>query len=174
MIFKETSLENAFLIEIEPREDSRGLFARTFCAEEFRNHAIEDTFVQCNISFNKEKGTLRGMHFQEDPCEEGKLVRCTKGCIYDVIIDLRKNSQTFGQHEAFELNEENRLALYIPKGFAHGFQTMDDNSEVFYQMTEYFSQNHSKGIRWDDPFFKINWPINKKIISEKYYYSSEM
>ena len=167
MIFHETRLKGAFIIEPERLEDDRGFFARTFCIEEFRKHGIEFRVVQCNISFNKKKGTLRGMHYQIAPYEEAKLVRCTRGAIYDVIIDLRPESPTFKQWIAVELTAENRRMLYVPKGFAHGFQTLEDNTEVFYQMSEFYHPEYARGVRWDDPAFGIEWPIKEIIVSAK-------
>jgi len=167
MIFRETKLKDAFLIELEKMEDERGFFARTFCQEEFKAHGLNPNLVQCSISFNKKKGTLRGMHYQVAPYQEAKLVRCTQGSVYDVIIDLCPDSLTFKKWVAVELTAENRRMLYIPKGFAHGFQTLEDNTEVFYQMSEFYSPESSKGIRWDDPAFNIHWPCNKRIISTR-------
>jgi len=165
MIFRETRLKGAFIIEPERLEDERGFFARTFCIEEFRKGGIEFRVVQCNISFNKKKGTLRGMHYQIAPYEEAKLVRCTMGAIYDVIIDLRPESPTFKQWIAVELTAENRLMLYVPKGFAHGFQTLENNTEVFYQMSESYHPECARGVRWEDPMFGIEWPILPPILS---------
>lgn len=167
MIFKETKLKGAYIIEIEPIDDERGFFARSWCKEEFKQRGLNCNLVQCNISFNKKSGTLRGMHYQIAPYEEDKLVRCTSGAIYDVIIDLRPKSETFKQWISIELTAENRKMLYVPKGFAHGFQTLEDNAEVFYQMSEFYHHGHATGIRWDDESFKIEWPIEEKIISDK-------
>ena len=167
MKFLETSLKGAYIIDIEPIEDNRGLFARSWCKREFEAHSLNSKIVQCNISFNTKKGILRGMHFQIKPFEEVKLVRCTSGAIFDVIIDLRADSPTFKGWFAVELNDKNRKMLYIPERFAHGFQTLKDNTEVFYQMSEYYSPDHSRGIRWNDPSFSIQWPEDKRIISKK-------
>jgi len=167
MEFMETRLKGAFIIEPERLEDERGFFARTFCLKEFEAHGLNPKMVQCNISYNKHKGTLRGMHYQAAPMAEAKLVRCTRGAIYDVIIDLRPDSPTYCQWLAEELNTENSKMIYIPEGFAHGFQTMEDDTEVFYQMSEFYSPEHARGVRWDDPVFGIEWPLNTKIISEK-------
>lgn len=167
MKFLETSLKDACIIDIEPIEDKRGLFARTWCKREFEAHSLNPEIVQCNISFNIKKGTLRGMHYQTKPFEEAKLVRCTHGAIFDVIIDLRADSPTFKNWFAVELTDKNRKMLYIPKRFAHGFQTLEDNTEVFYQMSEYYSPEHSRGIRWNDPSFSIQWPEDKRIISKR-------
>jgi dTDP-4-dehydrorhamnose 3,5-epimerase len=167
MIFSETTLKGAFLIEPERKEDHRGFFARTWCQKEFESQGLNSQLVQCSISFNKKKGTLRGMHFQVPPFEETKLVRCTKGEIFDVIIDLRTNSETFKKHFSVILNEENRLMLYIPEGFAHGFQTLTDNTEIFYQMSQFYSPEHSGGVRWNDPAFGIHWPQDDRIIIDR-------
>jgi len=167
MIFSETKLKGSFLIEPERKEDQRGFFARTWCQEEFENHALNPRLVQCSVSFNNKKGTLRGMHYQVSPFEETKLVRCTKGEIFDVIIDLRLDSQTFKKYFSVLLNEENRLMLYVPPGFAHGFQTMTDNAEVFYQMSQLYSPEHARGVRWNDPVFGIQWPDDKRIIIDR-------
>jgi dTDP-4-dehydrorhamnose 3,5-epimerase len=165
--FLETPLTGACIVEIEPIEDNRGLFARSWCKREFEAHNLNPEIVQCNISFNIKKGILRGMHYQIKPFEETKLVRCTRGAIFDVIIDLRADSPTFKDWFAIELTDKNRKILYIPKCFAHGFQTLKDNTEVYYQMSEYYSPEYSKGIRWDDPSFSIQWPENKRIISKR-------
>jgi len=167
MIFSETKLKGSFLIEPERKEDQRGFFARTWCQEEFEDHALNPKLVQCSVSFNNKKGTLRGMHYQVSPFEETKLVRCTKGEIFDVIIDLRPDSQTFKKYFSVLLNEENRLMLYVPPGFAHGFQTMTDNAEVFYQMSQLYSPEHARGVRWNDPVFGIQWPDDKRIIIDR-------
>ena len=167
MKFIETRLKGAFIIEPERLEDERGFFARTFCQKEFEAHGLNSKIVQCNISYNKRKGTLRGMHYQAAPMAEAKLVSCTRGAIYDVIIDLRPKSPTYCQWIADELNTENRKMIYILEGFAHGFQTLEDDTEVFYHMSEFYSPEHARGVRWDDPVFGIEWPLNTKIISEK-------
>jgi dTDP-4-dehydrorhamnose 3,5-epimerase len=167
MIFNKVQLSGVFLIELERIEDNRGFFARSWCKQEFGERGLRIEFVQCNISFNRKRGTLRGMHYQSAPSEEVKLVRCTKGSIYDVIIDLRRDSRTFLKWFSIELTEENRKMLYIPEGFAHGFLTLKDNTEVFYQMSEFYAPEHAKGVRWNDPAFKIKWPIDVKVISEK-------
>lgn len=167
MKFIETRLKGAFIIEPERLEDERGFFARIFCQKEFEAHGLNPRMVQCNISYNKHKGTLRGMHHQAVPMSEAKLVRCTRGAIYDVIIDLRPESPTYCQWLAEELNAENSKMIYIPEGFAHGFQTLEDDTEVFYQMSEFYSPEHARGVRWDDPVFGIEWPLDMKMISEK-------
>jgi dTDP-4-dehydrorhamnose 3,5-epimerase len=165
MIFKETKLKGAFVVEINPMEDERGFFARSFCVNEFEEHGLNPHVVQCNISFNEKKGTLRGMHYQVSPHEETKLVRCTMGAIYDVIIDLRPSSATFKQWIAVELTKENRRMLYVPEGFAHGFQTLEDYTEVFYQISGFYHPECVRGVRWNDSAFNINWPEGKRIIS---------
>ena len=167
VIFRETKLKGAFIIEPERTEDERGFFARTFCQEEVKAHGLNPRVVQCNISFNKKRGTLRGMHYQVAPCEEAKLVRCTSGAIYDVIIDLRPDSSTLKQWIAVELTADNRRMLYIPEGFAHGFQTLEDNTEVFYQMSEFYHPECARGIRWNDPVFGIEWAVDELILSDK-------
>jgi len=165
--FTETALPGAYIIDIEPIEDERGFFARSWCQKEFEAHNLNPNLVQCNISFNKKRGTLRGMHYQINPHAEAKLVRCTRGSIFDVIIDLRFKSSTYKQWVAVELNSSNTRMLYIPADFAHGFQTLEDNTEVFYQMSEFYHPECARGVRWDDTAFKIDWPISEEIISEK-------
>ena len=167
MIFHETKLKGVYIIEPEWLEDERGFFARTFCQEEFAAHGLNPRVVQCNISFNKKKGTLRGMHYQIAPHEEVKLVRCTRGAIYDVIIDLRPDLPTFKRWVAVELTADNRRMLYIPEGFAHGFQTLEDDTEVFYQMSESYHPECARGVRWDDSAFGIEWPLLDLTISAK-------
>lgn len=165
--FIEASLSGAWLIELEKKKDHRGFFARTFCDQEFAQHGLETGIVQSNLSFNAQRGTLRGMHFQYAPKAEAKLVRCCSGSIYDVILDLREDSSTFGKWECFELTAVNRRALYVPEGFAHGFQTLSDNVEVLYQMFERFHPECAGGVLWNDSAFGIDWPISDPIISEK-------
>ncbi len=167
MHFIETKIAGAFILEIERLEDDRGFFARTFCRREFEAHELKPELVQCSISFNKKRGTLRGMHFHIEPYAENKLVRCTSGAIYDVILDLRSESATFRQWLAVELSAQNRKMIYIPKGLAHGYQTLEDNTEVFYQMSEFFHPESTRAVRWDDPSFKIAWPLPVSVISDK-------
>lgn len=167
MIFTKTALDGAFIIEPERLEDERGFFARTWCQSECEAHGLDQKLVQCNISFNKKKGTLRGMHYQTKPCEEAKLVRCTMGAIYDVIIDLRPDSPSFKQWMAVELTMDNRRMLYVPHECAHGFQTLEDNAEVFYQMSALYAPTYARGVRWDDPAFGIRWPIAVRIMSDR-------
>ena len=165
MKFSETALKGALIIHPEPVEDERGFFARTFCRKEFAERGLQTELVQCSISFNRKKGTIRGMHRQLPPREETRLVRCTRGAIYDVIVDLRPDSPTFRKWVAAELTENNRLQFYVPPGFAHGFQTLADESEVFYQMNEFYAPEYSSGVRFDDPALKIDWPHLVTIIS---------
>jgi dTDP-4-dehydrorhamnose 3,5-epimerase len=167
MIFIETQLQGVFTIEPEKLEDERGFFARTWCQREFAAHGLNPRLVQCNISFNRKRGILRGMHYQAAPHEEVKLVQCTRGRIYDVIIDLREKSPTFKQYIAVTLTAQHHEMLYIPEGFAHGFQTLEDNTEVLYQMSEFYAPVYGRGVRWDDPVFGIQWPPAERIISER-------
>lgn len=166
VIFTETPLKGAFVIDIEPIEDERGFFARAWCREQWEQHGLNSRLEQCNISFNRQKNTLRGMHLQIAPHEEIKLVRCTRGAIYDVIVDLRPSSPTWKQWFAVELSADNHRMLYIPGGMAHGFQSLEDNSEVFYQMSESYHPKCARSVRWDDPAFDIQWPeASERIIS---------
>lgn len=167
MRFVETRLSGAYIIEPEPLEDSRGFFARTFCAREFEAHGLVNSFVQCSVSLSRQRGTLRGMHFQLPPASEVKLVRCTAGAIFDVIVDLRKDSPSYLQHIGVELTAKNRRALYVPKMFAHGLQTLEDDTEVFYQISEYFSADKASGLRYDDPRLRISWPLGVSCVSPK-------
>jgi dTDP-4-dehydrorhamnose 3,5-epimerase len=167
MIFTETKLKGAFIIDLEKREDERGFFARTFCAEEFKKHGLNTYMPQSNMSLSKYKNTIRGMHYQIDGAEEAKLIRCTKGAILDVIIDIRKDSPTYCQYISVELTEKNYRMLYVPEGFAHGFCTLVDNVEVSYQVSQFYTPGKEKGIRWNDPTFGINWPTDNPILSEK-------
>jgi dTDP-4-dehydrorhamnose 3,5-epimerase len=168
MIFRETELPGAYVIEPEPIEDERGFFARILDREELAAHGLENAFVQWSISHNDLAGTLRGMHFQLPPHDEVKLVRVTSGALYDVIVDLRPDSPAFKRWTAVELTAKNRLALYIPKGFAHGFQTLEDATEVFYAISAFYEPSAAGGVRWDDPSLGIEWPPNdRRIISEK-------
>ena len=167
MIFAKTPLAGAFVIEPERLEDPRGFFARTWCEREFEARGLETRIAQCSTSFNKRKGTLRGMHYQVPPAAETKIVRCTRGSLYDVIIDLRPDSSTFTRHYAAVLTAENGKMLYVPTGFAHGFQTLEDDSEVLYQISEVYSPDHARGVRWDDPVFAIPWPEDERTIVER-------
>jgi dTDP-4-dehydrorhamnose 3,5-epimerase len=167
MIFLETPLSGAYVVEIEKHEDERGFFARSWCAREFAAKGLDHNLVQCNVSFNKLKGTLRGLHYQIPPHAEVKLVRCTKGSLFDVIVDLRKDSPTFLKWFAIELTATNYKMLYIPKLFAHGFQTLEDDTEIVYQMSEFYQPGAAKGLRWNDLRLGINWPDARRIMSEK-------
>jgi len=167
MVFKETKLQGAYVISLEPLIDERGFFARTFCQEEFKKHNLNTTIAQANISYNKTKGTLRGLHMQLPPNEESKLIKCIRGAIYDVIVDLRKNSSTFKQWIGVELNADNHQMLYVPEGFAHGFITLENNTEVTYQMNQFYKSGSEKGFRFNDPAFDIIWPMQPKVISER-------
>lgn len=167
MIFTETVLKGAFVIELEERKDNRGAFARTFCQKEFERHGLKPAVAQCNLSYNYKAGTMRGMHFQTPPAAETKLVRCTKGKIYDVIIDLRPDSPTYLKHFGVELTDENRRALYVPEMFAHGYQALTDGAEVAYQVGEFYSPGYERGLRYDDPAFAIRWPMPVTVISDK-------
>ncbi len=167
MIFVEINLQGAFVVRVQRFEDDRGFFARTWCRREFEARGLVSHLVQCSISFNRRKGTLRGMHFQAAPFQEAKLVRCTRGSLYDVIIDLRPRSPTFKQHVGVVLSADNRDALYVPEGVAHGFQTLEDNTEVFYQMTEFYAPEYGRGVRWNDPAFGIQWPDSEPTLLER-------
>jgi dTDP-4-dehydrorhamnose 3,5-epimerase len=167
MKFSPTKLSGVWLVDLERHEDERGFFARSWCQSEFERHGLNPRLVQCNVSFNRKRGTLRGMHYQVAPHAEVKLVRCTRGAIYDVAVDLRPESQTYRQWVGVELTAENGRALYIAEGFAHGFQTLADDSEVFYQMSEFFHPDCARGLRWNDPAFGISWPAPNPIISER-------
>jgi len=167
MIFRETILKGAFVIEMEKFEDKRGFFARAWCQKEVEANGLVSRVVQTNISFNKKRGTLRGMHYQVAPYEQIKLVRCTRGVIYDVIIDLRPDSPTFRKWTGVELTAENYTMLYVPENFAHGFQTLEDNTEVTYQVSQFYSPESERGVRYDDPVFQAEWPLPVEVISEK-------
>ena len=167
MIFTETELKGAFIIELKKLEDNRGFFARSWCQNEFEAHGLNTRIVQANVSYNKKKGTLRGMHYQKAPHEETKLVRCVRGAIYDVIIDLRPTSPTRGQWIGVELTEGNYKMLYVPENFAHGFETLEDESEVIYQVSQFYTPGAENGIRWDDLAFNIAWPLEVQVISDK-------
>lgn len=166
-MFTKTAVRDAFRIEPEKREDERGFFARTWCQNEFAEHGLNGRLVQCSVSFNKKKGTLRGLHYQEAPYSEAKLVRCSKGSIYDVAVDLRPDSPTFLQHVAVMLSAGSHAMLYVPEGCAHGFQTLEPDTEVFYQMSEFYHPECARGFRWDDPAFGIGWPADERTISER-------
>jgi len=165
MRFVPLPLEGAFVIEPVPVTDERGFFARTFCQEEFAARGLTANLAQCSVSYNNKKGTLRGLHFQKKPHEEAKLVRCTRGAIFDVIVDLRRDSGTYCRWHAVNLTDQNRRAIYVPEGFAHGFQSLEDACEVFYQISEFYEPGSSCGVRWNDPAFGIEWPISSPILS---------
>jgi len=167
MIFTPTELSGAYVIQTERHEDVRGYFARIFCEKDFSARGLETRIAQCSVSFNRRKGTLRGMHFQASPFEEVKLVRCDRGAIYDVIIDLRRESPTFKKHFGIQLDVWNGNMLYVPAGFAHGFQTLEDDTEVFYQISQMYSAEHARGVRWNDPAFGIHWPEDQRTILER-------
>jgi dTDP-4-dehydrorhamnose 3,5-epimerase len=165
--FTKTELKGAYIIELNKIEDKRGFFARSWCKKEFEEHGLNSNAAQTNVSYNLRKGTLRGMHFQDEPYAETKLVRCTRGAIYDVIIDLRPDSVTYKKWLGVELSADNGKMLYVPENFAHGFQTLKDDTEVTYQVTQYYTPGYEKGIRWNDPAFRIDWPVTVAVISEK-------
>ena len=168
MIFTPTELDGAWLVDLDRREDDRGFFARAWCEREFAEHGLSTEVVQCNISFNHRKGTLRGMHYQVEPHAEIKLVRCTRGALFDVIVDLRPDSPTHARWLGVELTADNRRALYIPAGFAHGYQTLADATETFYQVSAFWTPEAERGVRWDDPAFGIEWPDpDPPVLSEK-------
>lgn len=167
MIFEETKLKGVFEIYLEPRADERGFFARSWCETEFNNHKLNPKLVQCNVSFNSQKGTLRGMHYQDAPHPEAKLIRCTRGALYDVVVDLRRDSATFKAWFGVVLTAEDRNMLYVPEGCAHGFLTLENETEVLYQMSEFYYPELARGVRWNDPTFQIAWPTEVKVISER-------
>ncbi len=167
MIFTETKLKGAYIIDLQKLEDIRGFFARSWCQREFSEHGLNDRLVQCDISFNHKRGTLRGMHYQQSPYAEAKLVRCAAGALYDVIVDLRPDSPTYLQWISVQLSAQNRRAVFVPEGFAHGFQTLLDDTEVLYQMSEFYTPEAAGGFRWDDPLIKIRWPGKVSVISPK-------
>jgi dTDP-4-dehydrorhamnose 3,5-epimerase len=167
MIFRPTALDGAWLIELEPNEDRRGFFARSFDAREFEARGLRGTVAQCNVSHNRRRGTLRGLHLQLPPAAETKLVRCTRGAIHDVIVDLRPGSATYLRHYGVELSAANRRQLYVPELFAHGFLTLDDDTEVSYQTGEFYTPGQEAGLRWDDPALGIRWPAAVEVLSDK-------
>jgi len=167
VIFTETKLKGAFIIDLERREDTRGFFARAFCQNEFKAHGLKPVIAQANTAFNLKKGTVRGMHFQFPPAAETKLVRCTRGGILDIIVDLRPESATFLQSVAVELNEENQRALYVPERFAHGYQTLRDNTDTSYQVGEFYTPETEGGLMYNDPRLELEWPLPPTVVSEK-------
>jgi dTDP-4-dehydrorhamnose 3,5-epimerase len=167
MNFLETKLAGVFEIHLEPMGDERGFFARTWCKKEFEGHGLNSKIAQCSVSFNQRKGTLRGVHYQAAPFAETKVVRCTQGAIFDVVVDLRPQSPTFKDWIGVELSAENRNSLYVPEGCGHGFLTLEDESEIFYQISEFYNAESARGVRWDDPAFQIVWPGTAEVISER-------
>ena len=167
MKFHETNLPGVFEIHLEPKGDERGFFARAWCQKEFEAHGLNASVAQCNVSFNARRGTLRGIHYQAEPYGESKLVRCTKGAIYDVVVDLRPDSPTFRRWIGVTLTAANRHMVYVPKGCAHGFLTLENETEVFYQMSQFYDAESARGVRWDDPAFQIAWPERVEVISER-------
>lgn len=167
MIFEETPLAGAYLIDMNKLADERGFFARSFCMREFEEHGLKSVTAQCNVSYNEHKGTLRGMHFQTEPALETKLVRCTRGAVYDVIVDIRPESETYLQHFGVELSQDNHRSLYVPQNFAHGYLTLTDDAEVTYQVSEFYTPGFEGGLRHDDPTLNIAWPEEITVFSEK-------
>ena len=167
MIFTETVLAGAFIVDIEPHTDARGFFCRTYCQREFEDYGLVQTTAQCNIAYNAKAGTLRGMHWRAQPTPEAKLVRVLRGAIIDVIVDLRPNSSTYLQHVAVELSADNHRALYIPEMFAHGLQALEDQTEIFYHMSEFYDPQYDRGARWNDPAFGISWPLPNPILHDR-------
>lgn len=167
MKFTETDLRGAFVIDLEPVEDRRGFFATTWSRQVFQCRGLDVELAHCGLSFNTHRGTLRGMHFQIAPYQQVRLVRCTRGAIHDVMIDLRRESATFARSFAVDLTQDNRRTLYVPKGFAHGFQTLADGSEVFYQISQIHAPEHERGVRWDDPLFGLQWPLAPTVMSDR-------
>lgn len=167
MIFNKTPLSGALVIDLDRKYDERGFFARSWSEDEFRQHGLNPRIVQCSVSFNEKRGTLRGMHYQEEPHGETKLVRCTSGAIYDAVVDLRRDSPTYLQWFGVELSADNRRMLYIPKSFAHGFVTLADGAEVFYQMGDDYHPDAARGVRWNDPKVGIDWPLRPTVINQR-------
>jgi dTDP-4-dehydrorhamnose 3,5-epimerase len=164
---RRTSLEGAWILELELQEDERGFFARTYCERIFADHGLNTHWQQCNLTRTARRGTLRGLHYQAEPKPEIKMIRCSAGVVLDVIVDVRAGSPTFGRWEAFELTAKNHLQLYVPAGFAHGFQCLEDGSELFYQMSEFYYPELARGVRWNDPTLKIIWPIPDPVLSDR-------
>jgi dTDP-4-dehydrorhamnose 3,5-epimerase len=167
MIFQATKLPGVYAVCIERKVDERGFFARTWCSREFESHGLSSLLVQCSVSFNAAKGTLRGMHYQAAPYPETKLVRCTRGAMYDVVVDLRRDSPAFKQWVGFTLNAENRQMVYVPEGCGHGFLTLAEGTEVLYQISEFYHPESARGVRWNDVAFRISWPEEVRVISER-------
>lgn len=167
MIFKPAKIPGVWVIELELREDERGFLARTFCEQEFSEYGLNTRWVQCNLTLTKRRGMIRGLHYQAEPKPEIKLIRCVSGAVFDVLVDIRRDSPYFGKWEAFELNAQNRIALYVPAGVAHGFQCLVDNCELYYHMSEFYYPELARGIRWNDPQLGITWPIAEPYLSER-------
>lgn len=167
MKFSRTNLNGLWLLELELREDERGFLARTYCDREFAAHGLNTRWPQCNLTLTRQLGMIRGMHFQAEPKPEIKLIRCAAGAIFDVLVDVRRDSPTFGKWEGFELTAQNRLSLYVPGGFAHGFQCLTENCEVFYQMSEFYVPELARGVRFDDPQIDVRWPLPQPRLSER-------
>lgn len=167
MRFTDTNLPGVVLIDLELREDERGFLARTYCEKEFAEHGLNIRWPQCNLTLTRHRGMIRGMHFQADPRPEVKLIRCAAGAIYDVLVDVRRDSPSFGKWQAFELTASNRKMLYVPAGIAHGFQCLQDNSEVFYQMSDFYQAALARGLRWNDPQVAISWPLPDAQLSDR-------
>lgn len=167
MKFNPTRLDGLWRLELELREDDRGFLARTYCDQEFGAHGLNTRWPQCNLTQTKQRGMIRGMHFQSEPKPEIKLIRCAAGAIFDVLVDVRRDSRTFGQWEGFELTAGNHRMLYVPGGFAHGFQCLTENCEVFYQMSEFYQPELARGLRWNDPQVGIRWPLANPVLSER-------
>jgi dTDP-4-dehydrorhamnose 3,5-epimerase len=167
MTFEQTAIPGVWLVDLEPHKDSRGFFARTWCAEEAAAHGLNPACVQCSVSFNQRRGTLRGMHWQAEPCAEAKWIRCIRGAVWDVALDLRPESSSYGKWVGAELSADNRRMIYIPAGVAHGFQTLENDTELSYQMSEPYVPGLARGVRWNDPAFGIDWPIAGPVLSER-------
>ncbi len=167
MKFAPTTLPGVWIIDLEPKEDERGFLARTFCENEFAEHGLHARWPQCNLTLTRKRGTIRGMHYQAEPKPEIKLIRCSAGAVYDVLVDVRRDSPAFGKWESFELTAMNRRTLYVPGGIAHGFQCLAENSELFYQMSEFYYPELARGVRWSDPAVGIKWPLGDPLVSER-------
>jgi dTDP-4-dehydrorhamnose 3,5-epimerase len=167
MTFEQTAIPGVWLVDLEPHKDSRGFFARTWCSEEAAAHGLNSACVQCSVSFNQHRGTLRGMHWQAEPCAEAKWIRCIRGAVWDVALDLRPDSSSYGKWVGVELSADNRRMIYIPADVAHGFQTLENDTELFYQMSEPYVPGLARGVRWNDPAFGIAWPIVNPVMSDR-------
>ncbi|MBI3866922.1 MAG: dTDP-4-dehydrorhamnose 3,5-epimerase [Verrucomicrobia bacterium] len=167
MKFIPSHLQGLRLIELEPRDDARGSFARTYCEREFEAQGLNTRWAQCNSTLTRRRGSIRGLHYQAEPRSESKLIRCVAGRVFDVVVDIRKDSPTYGQHAAFELSSAGARQLYVPAGFAHGFQCLEDNCELFYQMSEFYHPDLARGVRWNDPALRIQWPLEVTDLSDR-------